>query len=249
MSSQLFPVIMETMTRYTISGVNLEMPKNVQIKGTKDGIVISLSDKADITQLKQELLQLLVEQKKGPYSGGELEVQVMLGDRLFSEEEEADFAGIIRDNSQMKIKAFYSNVMTKEAAKKWKEAEQIYSMATIIRSGQVLHVPGDFLLIGDINPGGQIRADGNIFVLGQIKGIVHAGFSGAVDAVVAGKFLYPAQVRIAHKFYSFDDEAYKEIGDTDLLAAFIDETKNIEIDGIHTLRKIRPHIANFQGGR
>lgn len=225
------------------------MQKNVQIKGTKDGIVISLSDKADIMQLRQELLQLLIEQKQGPYSGEKLEVQVQLGNRLFSEEEEADFAGIIHDNSQMKIKAFYSNVMTKEAAKKWKEEEQIYSMATIIRSGQVIHVPGDFLLIGDINPGGQIRADGNIFVLGQIKGIVHAGFAGSKDAVVAGKFLYPSQIRIASEFYSFDDEAYKEIGDTDLKAAFITDTKDIKVDGVHTLRKVRPHIANFQGGR
>ncbi|HAK1614377.1 TPA: septum site-determining protein MinC, partial [Listeria monocytogenes] len=121
--------------------------------------------------------------------------------------------------------------------------------ATIIRSGQVVQVPGDFLLIGDVNPGGQIRSNGNVFVLGNIKGIIHAGFEGNENAVVAGKFLYPSQVRIAGKVYGFDSEDYKEVTETDLFSAFVNDVGEIVIDGIHKIRKIRPEISNFQGGR
>ncbi len=224
------------------------MKKNVQMKGTKEGIQIFLSDTASINELEAELISLLKEQKTAPYSGEKLSVQVQIGNRLFSEEEEARIAKIIVQNSQMKIGAFYSNVMTKADAKKWKEADQIYSLATIIRSGQVIQVTGDVLLIGDINPGGQIRSTGNIFVLGQIKGIVHAGFEGDKDSVIAGKFLYPSQVRIAEKFFGFDSEDYKDIADTELFSAYIREDEII-IDDIHKIRKIRPEISNFEGGR
>ncbi|WP_239254995.1 septum site-determining protein MinC [Listeria ilorinensis] len=224
------------------------MKKNVQIKGTKDGIQIFLNDQAGVSELEEELLILLREQKQAPYGGEKLPVQVSIGNRLFSEEEEQRIAKIIKENSQMDIKSFYSNVMTKEAAKKWKEEDQVYRMATIIRSGQIIHVPGDFLLIGDINPGGQIRADGSIYILGKIKGIVHAGFSGDQRSVVAGKFLYPSQVRIAEKYYRFDDEAYKEVEDTTLSSAYVNEKEEVIIDEIHNIRKVRPEISNFEGG-
>ncbi|EUJ33244.1 septum formation inhibitor [Listeria floridensis FSL S10-1187] len=225
------------------------MKKNVQIKGTKDGIQIMLSDTASIEELEKELLVLLKEQKSAPYSGEKLPVQVQIGNRLFSVEEESRIEDIIKKNSQMAISAFYSNVITKDAAKKWKEEDQVYSLATIVRSGQVIQVSGDILLIGDINPGGQIRSTGNIYVLGNIKGIVHAGFDGNVRAVVAGKFLYPSQVRIAEQSFGFDSEAYKEIEDTQLFSAFIGEEDQLVIDDIHKIRKIRPEITNFEGGR
>ncbi len=224
------------------------MKKNVQMKGTKEGIQIFLSDTASIDELEVELISLLKEQKTAPYSGEKLSVQVQIGNRLFSEIEEASIAKIIAENSQMKIGAFYSNVMTKSDAKKWKESDQIYSLATIIRSGQVIQATGDVLLIGDINPGGQIRSTGNIFVLGQIKGIVHAGFEGNEKAIVAGKFLYPSQIRIADKVFGFDSEDYKDVVDTELFSAYI-HSDAIIIDDIHKIRKIRPEISNFEGGR
>lgn len=43
--------------------------------------------------------------------------------------------------------------MTIEEAERLKAESEIVSVAKIIRSGQVLEVPGDLLLIGDVNPG------------------------------------------------------------------------------------------------
>ncbi|MCH2711876.1 septum site-determining protein MinC, partial [Listeria monocytogenes] len=61
--------------------------------------------------------------------------------------------------------------------------------------------------------------------------------------------LYPSQVRIADKVYGFDSEDYKEVTETDLFSAFVNDAGEIVIDGIHKIRKIRPEISNFQGGR
>ena len=41
-----------------------------------------------------------------------------------------------------------------------------------------IKVPGDLLLIGDVNPGGTVMAGGNIFIMGSLKGIAHAGCYG-----------------------------------------------------------------------
>ena len=69
----------------------------------------------------------------------------------------------------MVVDSIHSNVMTKEEVEHLRQEHEIVSVSGIIRSGQVLKVPGDLLLIGDVNPGGTVMAGGNIFVMGIIK--------------------------------------------------------------------------------
>lgn len=66
-----------------------------------------------------------------------------------------------------------------------------------VRSGQLLESDGHIVILGDVNPGAEIVAAGNIFVMGTIKGTVHAGAKGNREAVVAGLNLSPTQLRIA----------------------------------------------------
>jgi septum site-determining protein MinC len=44
-----------------------------------------------------------------------------------------------------------------------------------LRSGQVIHYPGHVVVIGDVNPGAEIRAGGSVVVWGHLRGTVHAG--------------------------------------------------------------------------
>ena len=48
-----------------------------------------------------------------------------------------------------------------------------------LRSGRSIEYDGSVVLLGDVNPGAQIKAKGNILVLGAIKGTVHAGCDGS----------------------------------------------------------------------
>jgi septum site-determining protein MinC len=66
-----------------------------------------------------------------------------------------------------------------------------------IRSGQRINAPGHVTVLGDINPGGEIIAVGNIVVWGHVRGIVHAGALGDRDAMICALALEPAQLRIA----------------------------------------------------
>jgi septum site-determining protein MinC len=64
-----------------------------------------------------------------------------------------------------------------------------------VRSGVVLEVPGDLVVLGDVNPGAEVRAGGNITVMGALRGVAHAGHGGSTGFIVALR-LDPQQIRI-----------------------------------------------------
>jgi septum site-determining protein MinC len=66
-----------------------------------------------------------------------------------------------------------------------------------LRSGHSVKFSGHVVVIGDVNPGAEIIAHGNILVWGRLRGAAHAGSLGDEDAVVCALDLAPAQLRIA----------------------------------------------------
>lgn len=66
-----------------------------------------------------------------------------------------------------------------------------------LRSGFRLAHPGHVTVIGDVNPGAEIIASGNIVVWGRLRGLVHAGAEGDENAIVCAMDLAPTQLRIA----------------------------------------------------
>ena len=67
-----------------------------------------------------------------------------------------------------------------------------------LRSGQKYRSEGNMVVLGDINPGAEVIAGGNILVMGALKGIAHAGAYGDESAVIAAYRLNPIQLRIAN---------------------------------------------------
>ncbi len=66
-----------------------------------------------------------------------------------------------------------------------------------MRSGKSIHFPGHVVVIGDVNPGAEIVAEGNIIVMGRILGFVHAGSAGNDKAIIIANLLKPTQIRIS----------------------------------------------------
>lgn len=67
-----------------------------------------------------------------------------------------------------------------------------------LRSGQNFYYQGNVVVIGDINPGAELVAKGDIVVMGQMRGMVHAGSEGDESATVMAFRLQPTQLRIAN---------------------------------------------------
>jgi septum site-determining protein MinC len=65
-----------------------------------------------------------------------------------------------------------------------------------LRSGQAIHHAGHVVLLGDVNPGAEVVAGGDIIIWGKLRGIVHAGAMGDEEAVVCALQLAPSQIRI-----------------------------------------------------
>ncbi len=68
-----------------------------------------------------------------------------------------------------------------------------------VRSGEYLESPGDLLILGDVNPGAKVSAEGNIIIWGRLLGIAHAGSKGNSKATISALQLSPVQLRIAKK--------------------------------------------------
>ena len=68
-----------------------------------------------------------------------------------------------------------------------------------VRSGEYLDSPGDLLILGDVNPGAKVSAEGNIMIWGRLLGIAHAGSKGNSQATISALQLRPVQLRIAKK--------------------------------------------------
>ncbi len=76
-------------------------------------------------------------------------------------------------------------------------AEPLYLQMTV-RSGMEIRHPGTVVVIGDVNPGGEIIAAGDIIVWGNLKGIAHAGSRGNEQCLIMALQMFPTQIRIAN---------------------------------------------------
>jgi len=55
------------------------------------------------------------------------------------------------------------------------EPEEGLFMKRTVRSGQTVQYPGHVPILGDVNPGDQIVAGGDVVIWGRLRGTVHAG--------------------------------------------------------------------------
>jgi septum site-determining protein MinC len=77
------------------------------------------------------------------------------------------------------------------------EGEQAILVQRTLRSGYKLEYPGHVIVIGDVNPGAEIVAGGDVVVWGRLRGVVHAGAEGKEASVICALDLSPTQLRIA----------------------------------------------------
>lgn len=75
-------------------------------------------------------------------------------------------------------------------------SRRTHTLKKTLRSGASMRFDGDVVVMGDVNPGAQVTATGNITVLGSLKGIAHAGAHGDASCFVMALKLQPIQIRI-----------------------------------------------------
>ena len=191
------------------------MQPKVQIKGIREGLLVTLGD-GEWPDIRAALLQHLGQQ--GDFlRGGKLAIDV--GNQALNAVELGGLRDVLSEKG-MSLWAVLSNspktTQTAQAlglatrlskpipdrAQKLPETrlfdgEEAVLVKRTLRSGYSLEHPGHVVVIGDVNPGAEIVAGGDVVVWGRLRGVVHAGAEGDEQAVVCALDLSPTQLRIA----------------------------------------------------
>lgn len=94
-----------------------------------------------------------------------------------------------------------------------------------LRSGMKLEFEGSLVILGDVNAGAEVMAGENIVVLGNLRGVAHAGAKGNKNAIISAINIESPQIRIAN----IVKELEKEENNTPKTYAYTKENK-IEIE-------------------
>ncbi len=183
----------------------------VTIRGTGAGLVINLGDAPFEGVMSQ--LEALLTSRASFFLGGRAALHT--GDRSLSVEQLTSIGQMIErfgmtlwavqgDHPETHAAARELGLETalrptrteaKGDAPSQREMAGIVVRRTL-RSGQVLHHAGHITLLGDVNPGAEVIAGGDVLVWGKLRGTVHAGALGDDGAVVCALQLAPSQIRI-----------------------------------------------------
>ncbi|WP_042223335.1 septum site-determining protein MinC [Oceanobacillus manasiensis] len=219
----------------------LDKKQFITIKGTKEGLTLFIDDSCTFEHALNELREK-IHASRPKHDEPVVSVKVKLGNRYVQEEQKEVLREIIAKDERFTIDSIVSDVVRREEALLWQEASEVKTVNRIIRSGQVLEVTGDLLLIGDVNPGGKVVSTGNIYIMGRLNGIAHAGINGDKQAFITASYMKPSQLRIAEYISRApdyeSDGVYMECGLID------EEQDKIVIDRLQVLSH-KSEISGF----
>jgi len=188
----------------------------LQIKGLRDGLLVSLDDAPWEEQRAALLAQ--VDGQPAFFQGARLALdvasQVLHVNQLVDLRDQLSERGIflwavISESPTTEKTAQLLGLATRVSKPRPEEGrkfavedlgeETALFLHRTLRSGTRIEFAGHVVILGDVNPGAEILAEGNVMVWGRLRGMVHAGVKGNRKAVVCALDLSPMQLRIAEE--------------------------------------------------
>jgi len=190
--------------------------KKIEIKGIKNGILIELKE-GEWEDQKNALLSH-IDENLPFFKSARLVLDV--GDRSLKSPDLSGLRNTLSDRD-IKLKAVLSTSLVTERASQdlgleikldesspepektpinsLLDGEEAVFLHRTLRSGHKVKNQGHIVVLGDVNPGAELIAGGNIIVWGRLRGVAHAGAGGDTTAVVCSLDLSPTQLRISDK--------------------------------------------------
>ena len=184
----------------------------VQIKGIRDGLLATFSDAPWEDQHIALLAQ--IDERPAFFRGARLAMDVGtqvlkvndlvdLRDRL-SERNVALWA-VVSESPTTEQTSQLLGLATRISKPRPEEQRQFADTITddaalfinkTLRSGTRVEFPGHIVVMGDVNPGAEVVAEGNVIVWGRVRGMIHAGAKGDRSAFICALDLSANQLRI-----------------------------------------------------
>ncbi len=185
----------------------------ISFKATVNGLVLIMREEDDFDVIYESVAKKL--ETSGRFFKGASLVVKYRGKKLDSVQENK-IASLISQKANAEVRSFEEDDSFNGAEIEAEEADKSNDKPKMrlmyfkgldegmtrfykgtIRSGTLVSYDGNLVVIGDVNPGGEVIATGNVVIMGSLRGMVHAGADGNKDAVVAALSLQPTQLRIA----------------------------------------------------
>lgn len=191
----------------------------IEIKGVNEGLLISLSPTEEWNYITRELAHR-IDERLDFFTGAR--IMVDLGERPVPKYELSSLKAlierrglsmmVIQSSSQTTIESAIAldvrtsvpqtngtNAVDEDALPIDPEEHGTAGVMIrrTLRSGRTVHSRGHVVVYGDVNPGAQIIATGDVIVWGKLRGMVHAGAEGDYNAIVCALDMQPNQLRIA----------------------------------------------------
>ncbi len=188
---------------------------DIQIKGIKEGILISIGD-GNWLELQAQLISTINE-KANFFKGAQIALDVgnhvlraadlgLLRDKFAdkgmniwavlgaspSTEMNAQMLGMATRLSAPAIDRKVNPMETENLP-----GEEAIMIARTLRSGYKVDYDGHVVVMGDVNPGAEISAGGSVLIWGKLRGGVHAGIPDNLSAKICALELNPTMLRIA----------------------------------------------------
>lgn len=205
---------------------------NVSIKGVKDGLLITLSQSEEWLIITRELAER-IDEKVDFFAGAQITVDV--GARAVPKYELTSLKAllerrglslnIVLSDSQTTVDSANAlDLRTSTAVhtpgrepnetvpiNPEEEGTAGVLLKRTLRSGRTIHNEGHVVVFGDVNPGAEIVAGGDVIVWGKFRGNVHAGANGDESAIVCALDMIPTQLRIAGYITTSPPDKRREI--------------------------------------
>ena len=190
--------------------------QEIEIKGIKNGILIELKE-GEWEEQKDALLSH-IDDNLAFFKSAHLVLDV--GDLSLNSPALSSLRNTLSDRD-IKLKAVLSTSLVTERASQdlgleikldesspepektpinsMLDGDEAIFLHRTLRSGHKVSYQGHIVVLGDVNPGAELIAGGNIIVWGRLRGVAHAGAGGDTSALVCSLDLSPTQLRISDK--------------------------------------------------
>jgi septum site-determining protein MinC len=188
----------------------------IQIKGLRDGLLVSLNDAPWENQRAALIAQ--VDAQAAFFQGARLALdvasQVLHVKELVDLRDQLSERGIflwavVSESPTTESTAQLLGLATRISKPRPEEARQ-FSVEDLgeetalflnrtLRSGTRIEFAGHVVVFGDVNPGAEVVAEGSVIIWGRLRGMVHAGSKGNKKAIIGALDLSPTQLRIAEE--------------------------------------------------
>lgn len=204
------------------------MSRCINIYFKKDCIVLKIKEDAKSNEIYRELNEKLPDLKEF-YK--EEKTPILVTGKILKRAEIDNIQKMIQ--SIIKVKVDFDSPRTlglhdiKRTFKKDIEISETKFYKGSIRSGQRMEFEGSIVIIGDVNDGAEVIAEDNIAVVGNLRGMAHAGAKGNEKAIIAANIIESPQIRIASVIR---ERERKEIETESYSYAYINDDGLIEME-------------------